>query len=175
MKWIAVLKRDKLCKEALRRVLTMWTKRRFTRAFRTWAGRLYLFKDRRQAAKRLQRIKASVIHHIQQRSCSRALRTWRAYGSSCRALDRKLTRNVFTLKKSAEEVAQPDEGRRLQNLAQKFYMEARLPAMRHEDAAVPPLARLCCLGRRVLRNRCARRRRPTFTEEDADSCQAYYV
>ena len=80
-------------------MLTMWTKRRFTRAFRTWAGRLFLFRDRRQAAKRLQRIKASVIHHIQQRSCSRALRTWRAYGSSCRALDRKLTRNVFTLKK----------------------------------------------------------------------------
>ena len=47
--------------------------------------------------------------------------------------------------------------------------------MYYEDAAVPPLARLCCLGRRVLRNRCAGRRRPTFTEEDVHCREAHVV
>ena len=72
-------------------------------------------------------------------------------------------------------MAQPDEGRRLQNLAQKFYMEARLPAMRHEDAAVPPQSGLRCLGRRFFPDWSARRRRPTFTEEDVHCREAHVV
>ena len=97
--WTDLIKRDKRSIQALRRVLRMWTKRRFTRSFRTWAGRLFVFKDRRTCVKRLLRIKGRALHYLRGRHCARALRSWRAYASSGRALDRKLHRTVATLKK----------------------------------------------------------------------------
>ena len=47
--------------------------------------------------------------------------------------------------------------------------------MRHEDAAVPPQSGLRCLGGGFLPDRCARRRRATFTEEDVHCREAHVV